>query len=67
MGHIEEADRFAYRGVFLDHSTARVLQRHLPAGKIRELRTKSEVPIMQWRAQRRVVHDRQLIAPKVNG
>ncbi len=44
-GHVEDADAVSHRGVLLQD--AGVLQRHLPAAELRELRTERDVPVVQ--------------------
>ena len=49
--HVEDPGTGTHGGVLLDDAAARVLQRHLPAAELGELRTEGQVPVMQWRAQ----------------
>ena len=51
VAHVEDADRGAHRGVLLDD--AGVLQRHVPAAELGELRAEGRVPVVQRRAGER--------------
>ena len=48
VADVEDADGLADRRVLLDHP-GRVLQRHLPAAELRELRAERDVPVVQGR------------------
>jgi hypothetical protein len=49
--HIEDAGLRPDRGVFLDDTAARVLQWHLPAAELGELRPEVRVPVVKWGTQ----------------
>ena len=57
MADVEQADRLTYGLVLGEHATAGVLQRHVPAAELGELRTEGDVSVVQRRVQQ--IHGRQ--------
>ncbi len=57
VADVEQADGLAYGLVLGEHSTAGVLQRHVPAAELRELGAEGDVTVVQGRVQQ--IHGRK--------
>ena len=47
VADVEDPDRLAHGDVLLEHATARVLDRHVPAAEVGELGAEGDVPVVQ--------------------